>query len=183
MIGIGFGAGRGAFENGEASPFYLAGETQSTYRDGVSPQIRFGRMLGEHFQAGVSYEAWLIEFGVVAPDMPDKVRRTIQNLSFAFALFPGNQRGASGGIFLRAGAGLGWVGTGVKEVPIGAPQDEGEREDEWGVGVFTEGGYEFWIAKHLTAGLGATFNYFDIGDEIVDRAWFGAVVFNVNLYF
>ena len=115
--------------------------------------------------------------------LPDKFRRTMQNLSLAFAVFPGNQRGASGGIFLRAGAGLGWVGTGRKEVLEGEAQEEGEREDDWGWAVFGEGGYEFWIHPNATAGLSATINYLDVsGDHFVTEAWFTSVVMNFNVY-
>lgn len=175
MVGVAFGLGRGAFEGLDGG--------KSDYRNGAAPEIHVGRMLGEHFMAGVSYEGWLIEFGTLDPDLPDKIRRTLQNLTVAFAVFPGNQRGASGGIFLRAGVGLGWAGTGEKDAKPGESQDEGTRYDEWGVGMFGEGGYEFWISSHFTAGLSATYNYFDIGgDRFVDKAWFGAVVLNLNLY-
>jgi hypothetical protein len=175
MVGVGFGIGRGAFDN-------LNGE-RSEYRSGAAPAIHFGRALGEHFMASVSYEAWLIEFGTSQPGFPEKTRRTLQNLALAFTVYPGNQRGASGGIFLRAGGGLGWAGTGFKEAVPDQKQDEGERYDEWGFGVFGEGGYEFWIAENFTAGLSATFNYFDIGgDLVVDKAGFAAVLLNLNLY-
>jgi hypothetical protein len=175
MVGVGFGIGRGAFDN-------LNGE-RSEYRSGAAPAIHVGRALGEHFMASVSYEAWLIEFGTSQPGFPEKTRRTLQNLALAFTVYPGNQRGASGGIFLRAGAGLGWAGTGFKEAVPDQKQDEGERYDEFGFGVFGEGGYEFWIAENFTTGLSATFNYFDIGgDLVVDKAAFAAVLLNLNLY-
>jgi hypothetical protein len=174
-VGVGLGFGRGAFEN-------LEGE-QSEYRSGASPMFHVGRMLGEHFMVGVSYEAWLIEFGTSQPGFPEKTRRTLQNLTLAFSVFPGNQRGASGGVFLRAGAGMGWAGTGFKNAVPDESQDEGVRHDEYGFGVFGEGGYEFWIAPNFTAGLSATFNYFDIGgDIVVDKAAFAAVVLNLSLY-
>ena len=133
--------------------------------------------------ASVSYESWMIEFGTPHPDLPDKTRRIVQNLALAITVFPGNQHGASGGILLRAGAGLGWAGTGFKDAVEGESQDSGVRHDEFGFGVFGEGGYEFWIAPNFTAGLSATFNYFDIGgDTIVSKAGFGAVVLNLSLY-
>jgi hypothetical protein len=183
MVGVGFGFGQGEFENVSTSSFYGVDGSKSYYRNGVSPEIHFGRMLGEHFQVGASYEAWLTEFGSVAPGAPDKWRRTMQNLSVAVAVFPGNQRGASGGIFLRGGAGLGWVGTGWKEVFEAQPQDEGEREDDWGWVAFGESGYEFWAHPNASVGLSATFNYLDVsGDNYVSKAWFGSVVMNLNVY-
>jgi hypothetical protein len=182
-VGVGFGVGRGRFENVPGTLFYNANGQYSEYKSGVTPEIHIGRMLGEHFQVGVSYEAWLTEFGDVQSGLPDKWRRTMQNLSLAFAVFPGNQRGASGGIFLRAGAGVGWVGTGWKEVFEDESQDEGLREDDWGWVVFGEGGYEFWVAENATAGLSATFNYLDVGgDHFVTKAWFASVVMNLNVY-
>jgi hypothetical protein len=181
-VGVGLGVGRGKFENVTGNIFYEANGQYSEYKAGVTPEIHIGRMLGEHFQVSVSYEAWLTEFGNVQAGT-DKFRRTMQNLSLALAVFPGNQRGASGGIFLRAGAGLGWVGTGWKEVFEEEAQDEGLREDDWGWAAFGEGGYEFWIASNATAGLSATFNYFDVsGDHIVTKAWFASVVMNLNVY-
>ena len=175
MVGVGFGVGRGSFENVDGS--------DSEYRNGAAPEIHLGRALGEHFMAGISYEAWLIEFGTVDPDLPDKIRRTLQNLTVAFTVYPGNQRGASGGIFLRAGIGMGWAGTGEKDAQPGEKQDEGTRYDEWGTGVFGAGGYEFWISDNFTAGLSATFNYFNIdGDKFVNKAAFGALILNLNLY-
>jgi hypothetical protein len=183
--GVGFGVGQGEFENVEGTFFYKVDGETSHYKAGVSPVIHLGRMLGEHFQVGVSYEAWLAEFGNVEIDttVPDKWRRTMQNLSVAFAVFPGNQRGASGGIFLRVGAGLGWVGTGAKEVFEDEAQTEGEREDDWGWAAFGEGGYEFWVHSNASAGLSATFNYFDVsGDHFVSKAWFASIVMNFNVY-
>jgi hypothetical protein len=184
-VGVGFGVGQGEFENVPGTFFYETDGKTSHYRNGVSPVIHIGRMLGEHFQIGVSYEAWLTEFGSLTsnPSEPDKWRRTMQNLSVAFAVFPGNQRGASGGVFLRVGAGLGWVGTGAKDVLEDEAQDEGEREDDWGWAMFGEGGYEFWVHSHATAGLSATFNYLDVsGDHFVTKAWFASIVMNFNVY-
>lgn len=182
-IGFGFGVGRGKFENIPGTIFYEVDGQYSEYRRGVTPEIHFGRALGDHFQVSASYEGWLTEFGVVRAEDADKIRRTVQNLSLAFAVFPGNQRDASGGIFLRAGAGLGWVGTGYKEVFVDVAQSEGEREDDWGWVAFGEGGYEFWVSKNATAGLSATFNYLDVsGDHFVTSAWFAAVAMNFNVY-
>jgi hypothetical protein len=140
-------------------------------------------MLGNHFQVGLSYEGWLTEFGNIEPVGPDKWRRTMQTFSLAIAVFPGRPRGASGGIFLRAGAGIGWVGTGAKEVVQGEEQTEGEREDDTGWGAFGEGGYEFWTHQNATVGLSATFNYLDVsGDYFVSEAWFASLVINLNVY-
>jgi len=181
--GVGFGVGQGEFTNVPGTLFYEVDGRTSNYKRGVTPEIHIGMMLSEHFQVGLSYEAWLTEFGDVTTGAPDKWRRTMQNFSLAFAVFPGNQRGASGGIFLRAGAGLGWVGTGWKEVLEGESQSEGLREDDWGWVAFGEGGYEFWVHSNATVGLSATYNYLDVsGDHFVDKAWFTSIVMNFNVY-
>jgi hypothetical protein len=175
--------GRGEFENVPGTLFYEYYGSSSTYKLGITPEIHFGRMLGERFQAGISYEGWMTEFGDVDVGLPAQWRRSLQNLSLSFAVFPGNQRGASWGIFLRAGAGLGWAGSGVKKVIEGEAQGEGFREDDWGWSTFGEGGYEFWIHPNATAGLSATINYMNVsGDNVVTNGWFTSLVINFNVY-
>jgi len=171
MTGVGFGIGRGNFTDPAGS--------ESEYRSGVSPQIRIGRMLGQRGMISVNYDAWLIEYG----EVPTKIRRSLQNAAFAVTLFPGNPEGPSGGVYLRAGAGLGWTGTAEVEIVPGGKQERGDRIDEWGVGVVGELGYEFWISDHFAAGLVSTINYFDIGETIVDTAWFVSAGLTINLYF
>jgi len=172
MAGVGLGVGRGSFTE-------VTGAADE-YRNGASPNIRFGRMLGDHFMASVNYEAWFIEFGAI----PIKIRRNLQNVALGLAWFPGDQMGPLNGLFLRAGGGLGWAGTGGKEAIPGQPQHTGEFVDDWGYGLFAETGYEFWVARDFTAGLGVTANYFDLdGEYFVDTAWFTAITINLNLYF
>ena len=182
-VGVGFGIGQGEFDNVPGSLFYEVVGSKSHDNIGVIPEIHFGRMLGERFQVGLSYEAWMTEFGNVDEGLPAQWRRSMQNLSLAFAVFPGNQRGASGGIFLRAGFGLGWVGSGVKEVQEGEDQGEGARKDDQGWAAFGEGGYEFWARRNVTVGLSATINYLDVnGGYFANAAWFTSIVANFNVY-
>ena len=171
MAGVGFGIGRGTFTD-------PAG-VESGYRNGVTPQIRVGRMLGQRSMVGLNYDGWLIEFG----EVPTKFRRSLQNVALAVTLFPGNPKGPSGGLYLRAGAGIGWTGTAEVEIVPGGKQERGERVDEWGVGAVGELGYEFWISDKFAAGLVSGINYFDIGETIVDTAWFGSAALTLNLYF
>ena len=171
MFGVGWGVGRGSLTTSD-------GETVE-YRNGASPHIRLGRSFGQHAMVGVHWQSWLIEFG----EVPVKFRRTLQNLSLGFTWFPGNPNGSSGGLFLRVGAGAGLAGTGVKEATVGKAQHGGKRLDEWGVAAFAEGGYEFWVSHNFTAGLGFTYNGFDIGGDFVDTAWFAATILHLNLYF
>jgi hypothetical protein len=171
MAGVGLGIGRGTFIDPAGA--------ESGYRSGVSPQIRIGRMLGQRAMIGFNYDGWLIEYG----EVPTKHRRSLQNAALALTLFPGNPEGPWGGLYLRAGAGVGLTGTAEVEIVEGGKQERGERVDEWGVGAVAELGYEFWITDNFAAGLVSAFNYFDIGETIVDTAWFGSAGLTLNLYF
>jgi hypothetical protein len=171
MAGVGLGIGRGTFVD-------PAG-VESGYRNGVSPQIRLGRMLGQRAMIGVNWDAWFIEYG----EVPTKHRRSLQNVALAATFFPGGPEGPWGGLYLRAGAGVGWTGTAEVEIVEGGKQEKGERVDEWGVGAVGEVGYEFWITDNFAAGLVSAINYFDIGETIVDTAWFGSAGLTFNLYF
>ena len=183
VVGVGFGLGRGELENVPNTLFYEVDGSTSEYTQAVTPEIHFGRTLGEHFLIGVSYEGWMTEFGQVRDSVSAQWRRSMQNLSAAFAVFPGNQRGASWGIFLRGGVGLGWASTGVKKVIQGEAQGEGQRKDDWGWSAFGEGGYEFWLGKDASVGTSATFNYVNVsGDNYVTEGWFASIVVNFNVY-
>lgn len=176
MAGVAWGYGRGIFNEGTApyEPFQ-----SGTYRNGSLPQIHFGFKPWTHFMLGAHYEAWMIEFG----EPPIKFRRSMQNLSAGLTWFPGNPEAASGGIYIRAGGGMGWVGSAAVEVAEDEAQQHGKRIDEWGYSVFGDGGYEFWISGNATVGAGITFNYVGIGAEQVDTGWFGGAILNLNLYF
>lgn len=178
MVGVGWGFGRGHFDNGPVGEGIdvLADEV---YRNGSVPQIHVGWKASKRFMLGAHYEAWMLEFG--AP--PEKYRRSMQNLALGLTWFPGNPLDASGGIFLRAGGGVGWAGTAEVPVEEDVAQTHGERLDEWGVSVFGNGGYEFWISRNATLGASLSVNYVDIGADIVDTGWFTAGIVNLSLYF
>ena len=163
MFGVGFGYGTAQLENGD--------DTVSEYRGGAAPLVRFGRMLSPHWMVSANWGQWLTELG----EPPVKFRRSLQQLGLGVAYFPGDPSSPVYGLFFRAGGGLGWAGTGAKEAIPGEAQHKGERIDEWGVGVFGEAGYEFWITRSVTTGLMATYNWFDIQEDIVERAKFASV--------
>ncbi len=171
QVGVGLGYGRGTFEDPAGS--------RSAYRDGPAFQLRLGRALGRHAQVGIHYDTWMIEYGQV----PTKHRNVQQGLGLGFTWFPGRPQDATGGIFLRASAGMGWIGIAEKEAIPGQAQGEGERTDEWGYNVVADAGYEFWIGRNFTAGVGAVFGYLGISRTLVDRAGFAALTLNLNLYF
>jgi hypothetical protein len=175
MIGLGIGYGRGTFDG-------LAG-TNATYRDGAAPQIEFGRQLGQHFNLGLEYEGWMAEFGGVQDTVGVKFRRSLQNFALAATFFPGRPHDATGGIWIRLTTGIGWAGTAVLTVHEDEAQHNAPRLDEWGVGFSGSAGYEFRIAPDYAAGLGVTFAGFDIGERVVDRGGFAALVLNLRIYF
>jgi hypothetical protein len=171
QLGVGLGYGRGSFDD-------PAG-IRARYRNGPAFQLQLGRTLGQHAMLGVHYDTWMIEYGAV----PTKRRNVQQGLGLGLSWFPGRPNDPTGGIYLRASGGMGWIGIAEKPAIPGAAQGEGTRTDEWGVNFVADAGYEFWIARNFTAGLGACFGYLDIGASHVDRAGFAALLFKLNLYF
>jgi hypothetical protein len=175
-LGAGWNFGRGTFED-------PSGE-RLRYREGSASQIRFGRALGDHFQVGMDYQGWAIEWGELVNDFPYKIRRSLQNVSATVTVIPGKPGTAFGGWYLRGGAGLGWAGTGAKEVHLGEETHGGEREDEWGVGFLAETGYEIWVVRHFSTAPSVAFNYFEIGgDTFVERAGFAVAQVTFTAYF
>ena len=175
-LGIGMGYGRGSFERPAGS--------RAGYRNGAAPAISLSRLFGQHVAVGLAYEGWMLEFGSAVSDtVAVKVRRNLQTFGGALTVYPGDPLNATGGIYLRATAGVGWSGTAGLVVESEVPQHNAPRLDEWGVGVSASGGYEFWISDKFTTGLGVGFDYLDIGGKLVDRGAFAALLFNINLYF
>ena len=76
MVGMSYGAGRGVWYNPEGE--------RGQVRDGVVPQIRLGRMLGQHWMLGVEWENWLVETGTVET----RYRRSLQTATFTVTLSP-----------------------------------------------------------------------------------------------
>ena len=171
MVGVGWGFGRGFFDDAELG--------EHVYRSGSAPQIHFGWKPSTRFMVGTHYEAWMIELG----EVPIKIRRSLQNLSLGLTWYPGNPVGPSGGIYLRAGGGLGWAGTAEVPVEEEEAQTHGKRIDEWGVSVFGDAGYEFWISGNATISAGLSLNYLDIGESIVDAGLFAGGLLGLTLYF
>ena len=177
MANVGIGLGKGTFDDID--------ETERVYRMGAVPQIRFGRMLGQHFMVSLNYQGWIIEFDrsetIVLEDA--KIRRSLQDFALGLTWFPGNPEGPWGGLYLRAGAGTGWAGTAIVPVHEDEAQEHGERHDDWGIAYIGELGYEFWISNNSTVGLNASYNYFDLDGDIVKTAWFSSLSMTLSLYF
>ncbi|MGD9140508.1 MAG: hypothetical protein PVJ42_03120 [bacterium] len=188
MVGVGTGLGRGDFNESD-------GSTQ-VYSEGGVALLRFGRRLGSKTMLAFDYTGWIIEFdesleepesGLFSDSAEDstiiKTRRSQQQIALSIYVFPGNPKTATGGIYLRAGFGMSWAG--YNEVPItpGAPQGHGDRTDDWGWGLSAEGGYEFWVSKNSTLGLGFFYNYMSLKEALVDDGWLAGGCVNFNVYF
>lgn len=191
VVGIGWGFGRGVFDHPEHG--------RQEYTEGGVALIRFGRMIGPKVMVAANYSGWIIEFTDTTKDwIPDsdhlfssdpqdstvlKNRRSQQQLALSLYWFPGNPNGASGGIYLRGGVGMGWSGTNEVLIEADNPQGHGSRIDEWGWGVSAEGGYEFWISSRATLGASVFYNYMSVREAIVDTGWFAGASMNFNIYF
>jgi hypothetical protein len=136
-------------------------------------------MLGQHFMVDACWGEWLVEFG----EDPVKYRRTLQSWGLALTLYPGNPLGPSGGIYLRAGSGLGLAGTAQKNAVEGEAQRRGERYDDYGYSVFGEGGYEFWITSAFTAGVNVAAYYFGIDGVYAESGYFTSLGLVLNAHF
>ena len=171
VTGISYGFGRGASKDGTGQ--------ETEFRDGGSPQVRFGRMLGRRWLLSADYQGWFVEAG----NTDVRLRRSLQNIALAVTLFPGSFTGPTDGIFLRAGVGYGWAGTaGTELVTVEESLKQGEkiRFDEGGLGLMAAAGYDFWISPSFLAGLSLNFNYLDIGKDFVDTGWNVPLSFNLT---
>ena len=190
MAGIGWGFGQGVFNDSEGG--------RQEYEDGGIALIRVGRMIGSKAMLAFDYSGWMLEFdkerlesgdggAMFASEEEDSViiknRRSQQQLALSLYWFPGKPNGASGGVFLRAGGGVGWTGTNQVPMVPGEPQGHGDRIDEWGWGVSAEAGYEFWVHSNATLGAGVFYDYMSIKETIVDGGWFAGASMNFNIYF
>ncbi len=186
MVGIGLGIGDGEFTDSEG--------TTGKADNGLTPQMRVGRMLGRHWQLGVEYQGWLTEVGATLEDTTEagiagiKLRRSLQNWLLAATWYPGNEASAWGGFYLKAGAGYALGGTAavlLEENPDTGEieQEHGERVDESGVGLVFGLGYEFRVTSTFAAGLAITANSQDIGEYFIDEASFGSAALVANWYF
>ena len=192
MAGVGWGMGRGVFHDPDGN--------RQEYTEGGIALIRVGRMIGSKAMVAVNYSGWIIEYSdttrdwgagsdhhVFRSDPEDstvlKNRRSQQQVAVSLYWFPGNPNGASGGIYLRLGAGTAWSGTNEVLIEADNPQGHGSRIDEWGWGVSAEGGYDFWISRHASLGVGVFYNYMSVKEAIVDNGWFTGLSMNLNVYF
>ncbi len=170
LIGMSFGLGYGevTFAND------LVGDTV----DGVTPQIRFGHMLGKNYSATVEYNGWMYETG----QLPDKYRISLQGVMAALTWYPGNPESAFGGMFVRAGCGLGWTGLAAVQLDEDLIQEYGIRKDESGLALGFAFGYEMRIVENLAGGMAVGVNYLDIWKDIFEKAYIIPLTLSLTWY-
>ena len=177
LVGVSYGYSEGHITWGDGS------NPERRLEGGATPQIRVGRMLSPKFALGIDYHGWMLE-GIGAEQDPDSefveaVRSSMQSVTLTGTWYPGGGRGtALDGFYVRGGAGFAWAGLAFididkippEKVPIS--QEHGDRTDETGFAVNLQVGYEFRISHNFAAGLGLGFNYFSIGKDIYDSAYY-----------
>ena len=169
FIGMGYGYGRGVIT--------ASNEQDYSYRDGATPQIRFGHSVGQHFMAGLEYGGWMYEEG----DADEKYRYSLQSVNAAVTWYPGPVDTYWGGFYTRAGVGLAW-GRGVVVELEDQEQVNSTSLDETGLGLIFQVGYEFRITHNAAAGLSIGYSHLDIGKSLFDEARFVPLAMTLNWY-
>jgi len=153
------------------------GETVE-FEDGVSPQIRAARMVTSNLALGLTYAGWMYETG----EYPLKFRISMQNLLLGATWYPGRAQGASGGIVVRGGVGLGWLGVAAVVLQEDEEQGHGEREEYAGLALELNVSYEFRITENVAAGIGLGANGTTLDDDVFDSTVFYPLTANLNWY-
>lgn len=169
FIGMGYGYGRGVIT--------ASNEQDYSYRDGATPQIRFGHSVGEHFLAGLEYGGWMFEEG----DAVQKYRYSLQSVTAAATWHPGSADAYWGGFYTRGGVGLAWGRAVIIDIED-QEQVHSRTLDEAGLGLVFQVGYEFRITHNAAAGLSLGWNHLTIEKDFFDVARYVPVVFTLNWY-
>ena len=169
FIGMGYGYGRGAITASNGQDF--------SYRNGTTPQIRFGHSVSEHFSAGMEYGGWMFEEG----DVHFKYRYSLQTVTAALTWHPGQVDSYWGGFYSRAGIGLAW-GRGVEVTLEDQEQVHSENITETGLGLAFFIGYEFRITHNAATGLSIGYSHLAIDKDLFDEARFVPLALTLNWY-
>lgn len=169
FIGMGYGYGRGVIT--------ASNEQDYSYRNGATPQIRFGHAVSEHFMAGLEYGGWMFEEG----DAQEKYRYSLQSVNAAVTWHPGPVDVFWGGFYARSGVGLAWGRAVIVEIED-QEQVSSRSLDETGLGLIFQAGYEFRLTETVAAGASAGWSYLDIGKELFDQARYVPLALTLNWY-
>jgi len=176
VAGIGIG-----FSKAKITAGSKANHFETDWEEGTTPRLRLGHMLGKRAMLGYEQFQWVDEQGYGDAS----VRISMQTFGAALTYFPGNPKSETGGIYLRAGAGLSIARLAVSPHAIGGVDSTHTEDhvDEGGTAYMVGGGYEFRVSKPCAVALDITANYHTVGKEFFDKAWFIPVTFGLNWYF
>ena len=179
VAGIGFGLGRAKFQGGEA-----LNRIDTGWEEGATPRFRIGHMLGKRMMIGYEQFQWFDEQGLGTA----AVRVSAQTFGAALTFFPGNPRGETGGIYIRAGGGFASARIAVSPDAVGGidsteTEHNEEHLDEGGTSLMFGAGYEFRLAKPVALGADVTAHYHSIKQEFFDEIWFVPVTIGLTWYF
>ena len=169
FIGMGYGYGRGVLTASDQQDY--------SYRNGATPEIRFGHSVGKHWLAGLEYGGWMFEEG----DADIKYRYSLQSVNAAVTWHPGEADAYWGGFYTRAGLGLAWGR--VVEVEIEDQiQVKSTAVTETGLSLVFQIGYEFRITHNAAAGLSTGWTQLDIGKDLFEEARYVPLALTLNWY-
>ena len=170
ILGLAYGGATGdiTFSTG------VEGEVE----DGVSPQIRFGHMLGRKFAVGVAYVGWMYETG----NVPVKYRFSLQNVLLNGTWYPGHPESALGGMHVRLGVGYAWSAIAEVELEEGEEQGHGDRHVDKGLGFELNLGYEFRVYRTTAVGLGIGVVAQSLDGDLYKDTVYTPVTLNLSWY-
>ena len=183
VAGIAFGYGVSKIKSGET-----LNELESGWNQGATPRLGIGHMIGRRFMLGYEQCQWMEEQGLGEA----AVRGSLQTFGLELNWFPGNPQSATGGIYLRGGAGFANARVALTPHAVGSGSSGGssgdsvhteEHVDEAGTSYMLGIGYEFRVAKPFAIGADLTANYQVIHKELFDTNWFVPITVQLNWYF
>lgn len=163
---------------GATGDITFTGAVEAKVEDGVSPQIRFGRMISGRFALGVSYNGWMYETGVA----PTKFRFSMQNVLANATWYPGRPESALGGLHVRFGLGYAWSAIAEVELIPGEEQGHGDRRVDTGLGLELNLGYEFRVFRSTAVGLGIGMVAQSLDGELYKETVYAPVTLNLAWY-
>lgn len=170
-VGIAYGLSKGESD--------ITGGSQLETEEGATPQLRVTRQLGTHWALGAEYEGWFVEVG----NREDKVRVSMQFFGPSLTWYPGNPANAWSGLYVRGAAGIGYSRVALVELNEDLEQVGTTAIDDSGPGFLVGAGYEFWITRQATAGLGLSHVSLHPGGQIIQSGWFSPLVVHFNIRF
>jgi len=194
MVGISLGAGSSDLRL--VNPNDPNGYEQyidTDWIEGRAALFRFGWVfLPNRLMVSAEGRQWLDEQPLPLEEEgePLKARSNVQQYSLALTWFPGHVNGPTGGIYLKAG--VGWANArfsvlrdatdAEKEASGGNEFTELYKNDDGGLAVFGELGYELFVWSTLGAGLSVSYSYYDLDGTVYKQAQTVTSTLNLNWY-